>query len=131
MFAEHVVTEILEPVPHCHVALTIPRVFRGLFQRERSFLGLLARVALDEIVPGIRAILDRRGVAPGLIVSIRTIGSYAASFHPHVPALVYDIATVPAPGTGFSYLIQGRSAICGLGSLDFRGDETLRPGVCQ
>jgi len=45
LFAEHVVTEILEPVPHRHVVLTIPRVLRGLFQRDRRSLDLLARAA--------------------------------------------------------------------------------------
>jgi hypothetical protein len=35
LFAEHIVTETLEPVPHHRIVLTIPRVLRGLFQRER------------------------------------------------------------------------------------------------
>jgi hypothetical protein len=39
VFAEHVITEILEPVPHRHVVVTIPSVLRGLFQRERRLLG--------------------------------------------------------------------------------------------
>ena len=54
--AKRVITEILEPVPHRHVGLTIPRVLRGLFQRERRLLGLLARAT------------------PGLVVSIQTFG---------------------------------------------------------
>ena len=51
-------------------SLTIPRVLRGLFQRERRLLGLLARAARDAIVPSISAILDRGDVTPGLVVSI-------------------------------------------------------------
>jgi hypothetical protein len=90
LFAEHVITEIIESVPHRHVVLTIPRVLRGLFQRERRLLGLLARAARDAIVPGVRAILDRHDATPGLVVSIQTFGSYAANFHPHVHALVTD-----------------------------------------
>ena len=90
LFAEHVVTELLEPVPHRHVVLTIPRVLRGLFQRERRLLGLLARAARDAIVPSVRAILDRNDATPGLIVSIQTFGSYAANFHPHVHVLLTD-----------------------------------------
>ncbi len=90
MFAEHVVTEILEPVPHRHVVFTIPRVLRGLFQRERRLLGLLARAARDAIVPSVRAILDRHDATPGLVVSIQTFGSYAANFHPHVHVLLTD-----------------------------------------
>ena len=90
LFAEHVITEILEPVPHRHVVLTIPRALRGMFQRERELLGLLARAARDAIVTSVRAILDRRDVTPGLVLSIQTFGSYAANFHPHVHALVTD-----------------------------------------
>ncbi len=65
----------------------IPRVLRGLFQRERRLLGLLARSARDAIVPSVRAILDRHDVTPGLVVSIQTFGSYAANFHSHVHAV--------------------------------------------
>jgi hypothetical protein len=90
LFAEHGVTEILEPVPHHHVVVTIPRVLRGLFQRERRLLGLLARAARDAIVPSLRAILDRRAATSGLVISIQTFGSYAANFHPHVHALLTD-----------------------------------------
>ena len=90
LFAEHVITEILEPVPHRHVVLTIPRALRGMFQRERELLGLLARAARDAIVTSVRAILDRRDVTPGLVLSIQTFGSYAPNFHPHVHALVTD-----------------------------------------
>jgi hypothetical protein len=77
-------------VPHRHVALTIPRVLRGLFQRERRLLGLLAHAARDAIVPRVRAILDRRDATPRLVVSIQTFGSYAANIHPHVHALGTD-----------------------------------------
>jgi len=84
------VTEILEPVPHRHVLLTIPRALSGMFQRERELLGLLVRAARDAIVPRVRAILDRDDVTPGLVLSIQTFGSYAANFHPHVHALITD-----------------------------------------
>ena len=53
-------------------------------------LGLLARAARDAIVPGVRAILDRHDVTPGLVLSIQTFGSYAANFHPDVHVLLTD-----------------------------------------
>jgi hypothetical protein len=31
--------EILAPVPHRHWTFSIPRVLRGLFERERKLLG--------------------------------------------------------------------------------------------
>jgi hypothetical protein len=70
--------------------VTIPHVLRGLFQPERRLLGLLARAARDAIVLSVRAILDRHEATPGLVVSIQTFGSYAATFHPHAHALVTD-----------------------------------------
>lgn len=90
LFAEHVITELLEPVPHRHVVRTIPRVLRGLFQRERRLLGLLARAGRDAIFPSGRAILDRHDATPGLVVSIQTFGSHAANFHPHVHGFLTD-----------------------------------------
>ncbi len=95
LFAEKLVTEILEPVPHRHVVLTIPRGLRGLFERERRLLGLLARSARDAIVMAFQAILDRRDVCPGLVVSLQTFGAYAANFHPHLHVLTTDGAFTP------------------------------------
>jgi hypothetical protein len=45
LFAEKVAAEILAPVPHRHWTFSIPRVLRGLFERERSLLGLLSQTA--------------------------------------------------------------------------------------
>ena len=36
LFAEKLTSEILAPVPHRHWTFSIPRVLRGLFERERS-----------------------------------------------------------------------------------------------
>ena len=35
----------MAPAAHRHVVLTIPKVLQGLFTRDRSLLGLLARAA--------------------------------------------------------------------------------------
>ncbi len=90
LFAEKLVTGILEPVPHRHLVLTIPRVPRGLFRRERRLLGLLARAARDALVGSFRAILDRQDALPGLVVSIQSFGAYAANLHPHLHVLTTD-----------------------------------------
>jgi hypothetical protein len=45
LFAEKLTGEILAPVPHRHWTFSIPRVLRGLFERERSLLGLLSPTA--------------------------------------------------------------------------------------
>jgi hypothetical protein len=43
LFVEKLTREILAPVPHRHWTFSIPRVLRGLFERERSLLGLRSR----------------------------------------------------------------------------------------
>ncbi len=89
-FAEKLVQEVLEPVPHRHVVLTISRGLRGLFRRERRLPGLLARAARDALLESFRAILDRQDSLPGLVVSIHTFGACAAAFHPHLRLLAID-----------------------------------------
>jgi hypothetical protein len=49
LFAEKLAGEILAPVPHRHWTFSIPRVLRGLFERERSLLGLLSQTAYASI----------------------------------------------------------------------------------
>ena len=38
LFAEKLAAEILAPVPHRHWTFPIPRVLRGLFERERTLI---------------------------------------------------------------------------------------------
>jgi hypothetical protein len=45
VFAEKLAGEILAPVPQRHWTFPIPRVLRGLFERERSLLGMLPQTA--------------------------------------------------------------------------------------
>jgi len=49
LFAEKLTGEILAPVPHRHWTFSIPRVLRGLFERERSLLSLLSQTAYASI----------------------------------------------------------------------------------
>jgi hypothetical protein len=50
LFAEKLAAEILAPVPHRHWTFSIPRVLRGLFERERSLLSLLSQTAYASIL---------------------------------------------------------------------------------
>lgn len=68
---------------------TIPRVLRGLFQRERRLLGLLSRAAYETMRRTLATLLDDRDAAPGFVSSIQTFGSYA-NFHPHIHALMTE-----------------------------------------
>ena len=89
LFAEKLREEILAPVSHRHYVFTIPRVLRGLFQRERRLLGLLSRTAYDTMHRTLVALTDDRDAVPGFVSSIQTFGSYA-NFHPHVHALMTE-----------------------------------------
>ena len=95
LFAEKLREEILAPVPHRHWVFTIPRVLRGLFERERRLLGMLSRSAFDAVRLTFAKQLGRPDVVPGCVASLQTFGAYA-NFHPHVHALVTDGVFTPA-----------------------------------
>jgi hypothetical protein len=90
LFSEKLSSEILAPVPHRHWTFSIPRVLRGLFERERSLLGLLSRTAYEAVRLSFQAVLDRKDVGPGCVLSLQTFGAFGANFHPHGHALISD-----------------------------------------
>ena len=90
LFAEKLMGEILAPVPHRHWTFSIPRVLRGLFERERSLLGLLSQTAYASIVKTFQALLGREDIRPGCVFSLQTFGAYGANFNPHGHGLVTD-----------------------------------------
>jgi hypothetical protein len=90
LFAEKLTHEILAPVPHRHWTFSIPRVLRGLFERERALLGLLSQTAYASILKSFQALLDRKDVRPGCVFSLQTFGAYGANFNPHCHGLVTD-----------------------------------------
>lgn len=84
LFAEKLADDILAPVPHRHWTFSIPRVLRGLFERERRLLGLLSQAAYASILKTFQALLDRKDVRPGCVISLQTFGAYGANFNPHL-----------------------------------------------
>jgi hypothetical protein len=90
LFAEKLAAEILAPVPHRHWTFSIPRVQRGLFEREPSLLGLLSQTAYASILKTVQALLDRKDVRPGCVNSLQNFGAYGANFHPHCHAIISD-----------------------------------------
>jgi len=89
LFGERLREEIVSPVSHRHVVFTIPKVLRGLFERERALLGLLARAAYETLRRVLAAAAGEKRVVPGMVASIQTFGSYA-NFHPHIHAIVTE-----------------------------------------
>jgi hypothetical protein len=112
LFAEKLAAEILAPVPHRHWTFSIPRVLRGLFERERPLLGLLSQTAYACILKTFQALLDRKDVRPGCVISPQSFGAYGANFNPHCHALVSDGAFsadgefLPLPSLDTSAVMQ-------------------------
>jgi len=90
LFAEKLAAEILAPVPHRHWTFSIPRVLRGLFERERALLSLLSQTAYASILKTFQALLGREDMRPGCVFSLQTFGAYGANFNPHCHGLVTD-----------------------------------------
>jgi hypothetical protein len=88
LWAEWLCNEVLAPVFHRHVVLTMPRLLRPLFRRRRELLTELGRSAAEAV-----AELVRRGLSddarPALVVSIATSGDLV-QWHPHVHLLTTD-----------------------------------------
>ena len=73
LWAEWLRIEVLEPVPHRHVVLTIPRLLRPLFRRRRELLRDLSQCGAEALAEYMRreVAADTR---PGIVVSVATSG---------------------------------------------------------
>jgi len=52
-------------------------MLRGLIERNRKLLGLLAQTAYAAILKTFRALFDDADVRPGCVVSLQTYGAYS------------------------------------------------------
>jgi hypothetical protein len=95
LFAEKLTSEILASVPHRHWTFSIPRVLRGLVERERKLLGLLLQTAYASMLKTFQALFDRKDVRPGCVVVLQTFGSFGCNFHPHAHAIISDGVFTP------------------------------------
>jgi hypothetical protein len=93
LWAEWLREDVLEPVAHRHVVLTIPRLLRPLFRRRRELLTELARAAAEAVNEFVRRSLGGEA-RPGMVVSIATAGDLL-QWHPHLHLLVSDGAKAP------------------------------------
>jgi len=80
LFAEKLADGILAPVPHRHWTFSIPRVLRGLFERERSLSGLLSQTAYAAIqgAPVVTQDIDlwfENPSDPGICEASRDVGA--------------------------------------------------------
>jgi len=73
----------------------MPRVLRGLVERDRKLLGLLSQTAYASILKIFQALFDRKDVRPGCVIALQTFGAYAGNWHPHAHAIVSDGVFTP------------------------------------
>ena len=88
-FAGWLNEEVLWPVPHRQVVLTVPKMLRPFFRYDRTLLGELCRAAASVITESFRSILGNPGLDVGVVACIHTFGNFV-NFHPHIHALVTD-----------------------------------------
>jgi hypothetical protein len=88
LWAEWLREEVLEPVPHRHVVLTMPRLLRGIFRKRRELLLDLWQCGAEALSEYMRreAGADTR---PGIVVSVATSGDLL-QWHVHLHVLATD-----------------------------------------
>jgi hypothetical protein len=89
LWAEWLQEAVLEPVPHRHVVLTIPRLLRPLFRRRRELLGDLAGAGAEAVKELVRRASPHPGARPGIVVSVATAGDLL-QWHPHLHLIATD-----------------------------------------
>lgn len=85
--APYIAETVCLAVPYRHVVLTVPRLLRPVFQRDRALLTELFHAAHEVLGPWLR---ERTGVAlgqPGIVAAAQTFGDFL-SWHPHLHLLV-------------------------------------------
>jgi hypothetical protein len=88
LWAERLREEVLEPVPHRHVVLTMPRLLRGIFRKRRALLLDLSQCSAEAIAEHMRREVAANA-RPGIVVSVATSGDLV-QWHPHGHLLVTD-----------------------------------------
>ena len=88
LWAEWLQQEVLAPVPHRHVVMTMPRLLRGIFRKRRELLLDLSQCGAEALAEYMRreAGADKR---PGIVVSIATAGDLL-QWHVHLHVLATD-----------------------------------------
>ena len=68
---------------------------------------------------------EQYGVSRATLTQVRA-GSYGACMDATLTSASFDDDTLPAPGEGFAYLVQGNDGVCGAASLGYDGDGSER-----
>ena len=85
LWAEWLHKEVLEPVPHRHVVLTMPRLLRGIFRKRRELLLDLSQCGAEALAEYMRRQVGA-DARPGIVVSIASAGDLL-QWHPRSECL--------------------------------------------
>ena len=88
LWAEWLQQEVLEPVAHRHVVLTMPRLLRPGFRRGRELLLDLGQCGAESVAEYLRRELGEEA-RPGIVVSIATAGDLV-QLQPHLHLVSTD-----------------------------------------
>jgi hypothetical protein len=95
-FEEYIIGEMIKQVPHRHMIFCLPKILRGGFIRNRSYLNDLSRMAWGSTNEFMQMTLGRSGVhrrhflrSPGGIQQIQTHGNMLNA-NAHIHSLVTD-----------------------------------------
>jgi hypothetical protein len=88
LWAEWLREEVLAPVPHRHIVVTIPRFLRRLLLKRRDLMLDLSQSASEALCEHMRRAIGE-GARPGIVVSIATSGDLL-QWHVHLHTLATD-----------------------------------------
>jgi hypothetical protein len=88
LWAEWLREEVLEPVRHRHVVLSMPRLLRGIFRKRRELLLDLSQCGAEALSEYMRRELGA-DTRPGIVVSVATSGDLM-QWHVHLHVLATD-----------------------------------------
>jgi len=86
-FGEWVLTHVLPPLPYRHFPLSIPKILRRLFLRDRSLLADLSRCGWQALKSVMQAAVPEADPQPVPLVATQSFGEFAERFHPHLHIL--------------------------------------------
>jgi hypothetical protein len=87
-FGQWVLTHVLPAVPYRHFVLSIPKIIRRFFLRDRRLLADLSRCGWQAVKALIQAAVPE--AEPGAIVATHSFGDFPERFHPHLHILATD-----------------------------------------
>jgi hypothetical protein len=89
-FGEWLCAHVLRPVPHRHFVMSIPKILRRFFLRDRRLLAELSRCGWEALKTFLQSTVPETDSVPGGVIAVQTFGDFPDRFHPHLHILCSD-----------------------------------------